>query len=346
MIALLAAWTGAALVQPSWACGCGAFVGHGGSSGIDVADETSIVRFDDRAGTEQIVLRMSVRSEVRDAGWLFPTPSAAQVRLGDRAWFRELDRLTEPRVVRRRTWFPQFGDGAGAGAPQGGSGGVSVLGEKHLGPFTVATLAADDSAALANWLKGNGYRLSPGLGEALAPYVAMGWKYVAVKLDPGAGQTVSGELDPLHVSFRTRELVYPMRLSQRAKSMQSVHLYVLAPHRVARVASRAPQDEIPFAGWIDPAQVSSPGLRQFLGGRVFLTEALNRHLPPRLINDDFHYRYTADTPYRETTYETEVVRLLGVPAGLILLPAGAVLLAVVVITPIVVLRSRPRRPAA
>jgi hypothetical protein len=106
---LLSAWTGAALVQPSWACGCGAFVGSGGESGIDVADETSIVRFDDQAGTEQIVMRLSVTSQARDAGWLFPTPSAAQVRLGDRAWFQELDKLTEPRVVRRRTWFPRFG---------------------------------------------------------------------------------------------------------------------------------------------------------------------------------------------------------------------------------------------
>jgi hypothetical protein len=218
-----------------------------------------------------------------------------------------------------------------------------VLGEKHLGPFTVATLAANDSAALATWLKDNGYRLSPGLGEALAPYVAMGWKYVAVKLDPGAGQTVSGELDPLQVSFRTREIVYPMRLSRRARSPQSVHLYVLAPHRVERTASQAPRDEIAFAGWADPAQVTSPGLRRFLGGRVFLTEALNRYLPPRLITDDFRYRYTADTPYRETIYETEVVRLLGVPAGLILLPAGAALLAGLVITPIVVVRARRRR---
>jgi hypothetical protein len=345
---LLSAWTAAALVQPSWACGCGAFVGPAGPSGIDVADETSIVRFDEKAGTELIVMRLSVESRTRHAGWLFPTPSAAQVRLGDRAWFRELDKLTEPRVVRRRTWFGSFGFGGGdtAGAPAAPGGGVSVLGEKRLGPFTVATLAADDPAALSGWLKDNGYRLGPGLGEALEPYVEMGWKYVAVKLDPGPGQTLSGELDPLRVSFRTRELVYPMRLSRRAASPQSVHLYVLAPHRVERVATRAPRDEIAFAGWIEPAHVVSPELKRFLGGRVFLTETLNRYLPPRLITDDFHYRYTADTPYRETVYRTEVVRLFGVPAGLVLLPAGAALVVAGVLgTAIVFSRARRRRAA-
>jgi Uncharacterized protein conserved in bacteria (DUF2330) len=331
VVFLVAAWTAVGLVRPSWSCGCGAMV-TSGSAELLVDRETSIVRYDDRTRTEQIVMRLSVRSEARDAAWLFPTPSPARVELGDRSWFEQLDRLTKPKVVKRRHWWGRPGggwftsDGSSAGAPPGS---VSVLGEKRLGPFQVATLASDDSRALAAWLERNGYRLNDRLADGLRPYVRMGWKYVAVKLAPDAGRELNGALDPLHVSFRSDEIVYPMRLSRLAETDQAVHLYVLGSHRVEHHGPQGHAFGVTFAGWVEPRQVAAPGLRDFLGGRLFLTEVVNQRLAPDRINDDFRYRYTDDLTYREVEYEDEYLTVLGVPAGYAIVLAGIGTVAVV-----------------
>jgi hypothetical protein len=344
-LVLALAWTAATAVQPSWACGCGAMISR---SGVDVGQETSIVRYDDRTGAEQIVMRLSVRSKTPDAAWLFPTPAAAEVRLGDRQWFSQLDRLTDPEVVRKRTWWgPLFSGHAGDDAAPGGVRGlppVTVLGEKRLGPFQVATLAGGDSKALAGWLSSNGYKLAPRLAQALQPYVAMRWTYVAVKLVPGAGRTLTGDLDPLHITFHSGELVYPMRLSHLARSPQSVHLYVLAAHRVEQTGPQG-HPAVTFAGWVTSGQVASPGLKELVGRRLFLTERVDPYLTPSSINDDFHFRYRSDTPYRETIYREEVVRFLGVPAGwllvLVLVLSVALVIGVIIV---VTLRRRASLP--
>jgi hypothetical protein len=312
-------------------------------SELRVDQETSIVRYDDRTRTEQIVMRLSVQSKARDAAWLFPTPSPAQVELGDRSWFEQLDRLTAPKVVQRRHWWGRpgggwfGGDGSTAGAPPG-AGGVAVLGEKRLGPFQVATLASDDSRALAAWLERNGYRLDDRLADGLRPYVRMGWKYVAVKLAPDTGRELNGELDPLRISFRSDEIVYPMRLSRLAETDQAVHLYVLGSHRVAHHGPRGHAFGVTFAGWVEPRQVAAPGLRDFLGGRLFLTELVNQRLAPDRIDDDFRYRYTDDLTYREVVYEDEYLTVLGVPAGYALVFAGLGTVAVVAAAVIAVRR--------
>src|SRR3954469_6992325 len=138
------------LVRPSWACGCGALITRT-DSGVDVAEETSIVHYDGRQ--EEIVMRLSVRSQAHDAAWLMPTPTRARVTLGERAWFDQLDRLTEPVYVRHRHSLPRQGDAASPpGAAPGGGDGVGVLARQRLGPFEVTTLSAGDAGALASWL--------------------------------------------------------------------------------------------------------------------------------------------------------------------------------------------------
>src|SRR4051794_1470491 len=190
--------TGLVLVRPSWACGCGALV-TSTASGVNVAQETSIVRYDE--AQEEIVMRLSVQSEAHDAAWLMPTPTRARVTLGDRAWFDQLDRLTEPVYVRHRHWLPHHGDDASpAGAAPGGGDGVGVLARQRLGPFEVTTLSAGDAGALASWLTSHGYKLPGRLAQALKPYVAQHWTYTAIKLAPEQGR-LTGDLDPLRIAF-------------------------------------------------------------------------------------------------------------------------------------------------
>ena len=320
---------GLALIGPSWACGCGALI-TSTASGVDVAQETSIVRYDGRQ--EEIVMRLSVRSQARDAAWLMPTPARARVTLGERAWFDQLDRLTEPAVVRHRRWLPRFEDRSYSGAPARPGSGVGVLGRQRLGPFEVTTLSAGDSGALAAWLTAHGYRLPGRLAEGLRPYVAQRWTYTAIKLAPEQGR-LSGELDPLRIAFPASAPVYPIRLSRLAKTPQSVHLYVLAPHRVQVSGLSGAGLATTYAGRVAPAGVASPALRTMLGGGSFLTELVRQGIPPSAFTGDLRLGYTADTPYRQVeTVDDGLVRFLGVPAYLwfVALAVLAVVLATVI----------------
>jgi hypothetical protein len=311
VVAAVAA-AGLALMRPSWACGCGALI-TSARSGVDVADETSIVHYDGRQ--EDIVMRLSVRSRARDAAWLMPTPTRARVTLGDDDWFAQLDRLTEPAVVRHRHWLPHVGgDTRIVGAAPRAGDGVGVLGRQRLGPFEVTTLSAGDSGALASWLTAHGYRLPGRLAEALKPYVARHWTYTAIKLVPRQGR-LTGALDPLRVTFGSDAPIYPIRLSRLATSPQSVHLYVLAPHRVS--VSGLDGMLTTYAGRVTPSMVASPGLRAMLGGGAFLTEVAWQGVPPSAFTDDLRLGYTTDTPYRDVVVvDGGLVTFLGVPAFL------------------------------
>ena len=203
------------VASPAWACGCGAYVPD--NPGASVADERALIAWD--GTTEDILMSLSVVGSSDKAAWVMPVPSAAHVTLEDPAVFEELGRLTAPRVEYRDSWWPTFpwlmwaGEAPDtAGAP---GGAVDVLGRQRLGPFDVTRLAANDPAALATWLTDNGFPHPDGLDQNLAPYVADGWEIVAIQLVPAKdGSPLTGDLQPLRLSFASDSVVYPMRLSR------------------------------------------------------------------------------------------------------------------------------------
>ena len=148
-----------------------------------------------------------------------------------------------------------------------------MVGREHLGPFDVARLTATDPGALADWLDENGFQLPDRLDNALRPYVDQGWEYVAIRLAPAdADSVLGGALDPLHLTFASDRLVYPMRLSKLARTEQHLRLYVLAAHRMeprSTIGGDAP--EVTYAGRI-PAKSGGP-LPEFAGGERYSDRA-------------------------------------------------------------------------
>jgi hypothetical protein len=78
---------------------------------------------------------------------------------------------------------------------------------------------------------------------ALLPdYIDRGWYFVAVKL---TGETpLSGNIDPIQITFPSEALVYPMTLSRAATTAQFVRLYVFDEHRARPAALAAPSAEL------------------------------------------------------------------------------------------------------
>ncbi|MEV5610428.1 DUF2330 domain-containing protein [Streptomyces sp. NPDC052225] len=344
LLAFQIAW----IAAPAYACGCGAMVPREGQR-ISVGQETSAVRWDGR--TEQIVMRLSVRGDGRDVAWIMPVPHRASVELGDRELFTALDRATAPEWRTRHHFWPRgddwpfdgaSGDGAAAKAPgPGAEAGVNVVGRETLGPFDVARLTATDPDDLANWLKRNGFRLPSRLDKALRPYVDQGWEYVAIRLAPKeSGATLGGELDPLHLTFASDRLVYPMRLSQLARDAQHLSLYVLADHRMetrSRIGGAAPK--VTYAGEI--TDTSGP-LARLAGSSRYLTALTQDFWQPSAIDGDHELRRAAhDTPYRTVFYEDELLTVgPGVPVWfLTVLGAAAAALTTVLLG----LRAHRRR---
>lgn len=349
LFALLATQLGA-LVNPAYACGCGAMIPDG-QSRIGVDRETSVVRWDGR--TEQIVMRFTVGGDAHRAAWIMPVPGRATVELGDGKMFDELGRLTRPEHRTRGYFWPRdhdwpfssggMRDGAGAPAPGAAAPPVGVVGREQLGDFDVARLTATDPDALKNWLEGNGFKLPDRLATEVKPYVDQGWEYVAVRLAPrGQGRPLRGDLDPLRIRFDSDRLVYPMRLSRMAKTPQSLGLYVLADHRMepaSPIGGSAP--EVTFAGTIRP---ENGPLAELAGAEpVFLTAIDQRFPEPGRIDADHELRATAeDTPYRRAIYHDELLTAGGAPVWLLTLAAAV---AALTATSVAVLRVRGRRTA-
>ncbi len=292
------------VASPAWACGCGAYVPD--NPGAAVADERALLTWD--GTTENILMSFGVTGSSERAAWVMPVPAAAQASLGETGVFEELGRLTAPRLEYRDSWWPTFTWLWGAGAPDTASAprgnSVDVLSSQRIGPFDVTRLSANDPTALAKWLADKGFPHPDGLDENLAPYVADGWEVIAIQLTPAEqGKSLTGDLQPLRLSFKSSKVIYPMRLSRAASTPQFVDLYVLADHRMDPTMTPVPgvKPSLKFAGPIDNADITA--LSPYVRDGAFLTRWTDEIYDPAAINGDYAFeKAPLDTAFRPTIY--------------------------------------------
>lgn len=326
--------------QPAQACGCGGYVSPDEEAAI--TEEHVLLRWDGH--TEELLMSLGVLSDAGEGAVILPVPSQATVELGDSDVWDELTILTRPLIRHEKRYvFPElFGGAADEGAPMsGGAPPVTVLSRQTLGPFDVTNLAATDANALVDWLTANGYQLSPGLAEAFQPYVEQGWFYIAVRLQPGGGDTLTGVLDPLLVTFATDQLVYPMRGSANAREPETVNIYVLTDHRVEKTQNFG-SSYTPYADWVEPSALPSDSvLTPFVDRRLFLTK-FEEQVYPEQVNDDYWFTFASqDEAYHEyiTVYDDDYSLFYLSLAGLCLLLLSPFIL----LTAVVMYRARSRR---
>lgn len=330
VVALLVATAGLVVVTPpAGACACGGVVNPAGDTTL-VTQETALVVRHGR--TETIVMSLSARSDATRAGLLVPTPAPATPSLADRDVFTDLSALTAPRErVRHHLFGPPaiFGqddnrtmdEGTAAGAPSG----VRVLGTVDLGPLQAVSLTASNAGELHTWLDTHGFVMSTAFESLVTPYLDKGWAFTALTLTP-EGKSLSGDLPPVSLRFRSNELVYPMRMSRGAKETQRVTTYVLAGHRVARTDTTADQGsmETSYADHVSATELTSSGLRRLASGQAWLTKISQTfHDPQSQVRSDFTFARAADdTPVIPYYYTDEYLIPGDVAALLALVVAG------------------------
>lgn len=126
--------------------------------------------------------------------WILPIKGQVDVGLSSDAMFETLDVLSQTTISSPviNCGSPCFGGPSAGGDNAGGStgsggGGVVVIAEEVVGPYATVQLAANDPAALKNWLTMNGYNLPADIAPVVDAYLAEGFGFLAMKLVPGQG---------------------------------------------------------------------------------------------------------------------------------------------------------------
>lgn len=340
VVAVLAAAT-FVFAPPVDACACGALIPPSGEQ-ADLNQEVALVHWD--GATETVVMQLALDATTANVALVVPTPTPATVKAGDKATFTELDALSKPKVEQRRHWT--LGSLFARSAPHAAAPTKSapeVVSQVHLGPLEATTLAGGDLGGLRKWLADNGYSIQPAVSDALGPYVHDGWAFVAMRLTSTA--PIVGGLDPVRLTFRSSQLVYPMRLSVAAPGLQRVTIFALADHRQQRVDAdaSAQSSEVQYAGRVSGA-VQDPLLRELVGGHgSYLTKVQVVIPDPSRISSDFAFGNAPnDDPYRQVVVIDHDVFI---PVELVLL-AGFLFVGIVAAVVILVVLRRRRKGAA
>ena len=212
---------------------CGFFVST--SDARLVAPATQVVLM--RSGTRTVLsMRNDYQGPPEDFALVIPVPvvlAKENVRTLPGGLFARIDQLGSPRLVEYWEQNPcpeesddmkEGGTGTRAKAEVGAMGNPN--GGRHAPPpvvveaqfdvdeYEIVILSATDSSALDAWLRGNGYRVPDGAGDALRPYVAAGSKFFVAKVDPAKVLFVGDRavLSPLRFHYDSDTFSLPIRL--------------------------------------------------------------------------------------------------------------------------------------
>ena len=273
-----------------------------------VVDERAIIRWD--GSREEIEFSIDLDASAKSAGLIFPTPSPAKVTASDEASFTAVENFAAPRAVLVNDWW-----GFGVEGEDRDSTEPEVLDRVRLGSLEATTLRASNVTGMTTWLKANDYSLPKGGRDALKAYVKKGWSFVAIKLVDDAG--LAGKLDPIHLSFDTDQLVYPVRLGVNAAGPTSLRLYVFEEQRVvlrqfenSNRPVNAAQSTV-WAGKVDDPAIAGFGPYLTVFDLVFDDPSL------QLTSDIVAVPALADDEVIPTVIVANPMTLLGVPTGLL-----------------------------
>jgi hypothetical protein len=229
---------------------CGFYVARADGELFNKASTVVYTRVND---TSIITMSSDYRGDPSEFAMIVPTPSVldrSQVTTVPQATVAHLDRYTAPRLVE---YFdgdpcavPVMEEAMVAMAPEGGATrkerrdgaralGVTIEREFAVGSYDIQMLSARQSDGLAEFLRGEGYKLPDGAEGALAGYIGMGMKFFVAKVNLSRHSAKARqELEPLQISFRSRDFMLPIQLG-KLNGDGPQDLIVLALTRKGRV---------------------------------------------------------------------------------------------------------------
>lgn len=166
--------------------------------------------------------------------WVLPVKGDPKVEVAASAFFEVLEANTAVTVTSPQLDCPQggccfSGDDSAGGVYEPEEPGVTVVHQGTVGPYETVTLAATDPDALASYLTQHGYAVDPSARATFDAYVAEGFGFVALRLQPGKDVR---QMVPIRVRSEGANLTLPLRgISVGAGANVPIVLYVIGAGR-------------------------------------------------------------------------------------------------------------------
>lgn len=216
------------LLAPAAQAFCGFYVARADG---ELFNRASTVVYTRTGDTSVITMSSDYRGDPSEFALIVPTPKVLnrrQVTTVPAATVAHLDRYTAPRLVE---YFdgdpcnPVVYEMAEPVTEEAGSGkerrdgakalGVTIEREFAVGSYDIQMLSAQQSDGLAEFLRGEGYKLPDGAEAALSGYINMGMKFFVARVNlTRHSAKAEQELEPLQLTFRSKDFMLPIQLGK------------------------------------------------------------------------------------------------------------------------------------
>jgi len=217
-------------VAPQSALACGGFF-CSTVTPVDQAAEEILFAMDGSEVTMHV--KIAYDGPAEDFSWVVPVATEPTLSIGTDSLFTTLSGLRAAWALTRDTdkcSMPSSSAADSAGDDDdGGGNGVTIISTGAVGPYEQVTLLAQNSDELTTWLTGNNFDIPADFNTAIAPYVAAGQYFVALRL---AKNKDAGDLEPIVLTYQGDIASIPIQLTAVAATPDmGLRVYVLGDHR-------------------------------------------------------------------------------------------------------------------
>ncbi|MBU8871287.1 MAG: DUF2330 domain-containing protein [Gemmatimonadales bacterium] len=264
-------------------------------------------------GQEDLMILPRFEGNARDFAWVIPVPGLPTLNTADPELFIQAATLTQPIYRNRdRNWGGCDEDNYYAvGSPEDG---VQIISEELVGIYQTMIIGSDNADELVDYLTDWEF-LNPGNTATIAPvlesYVEKGWYFVTLKVDESALEDELpnlpyywyGQMDPIHLSFESEDMIYPLRISSLSAAESSeIIIYTVGEHRMTY-----PGAQTWYANRISADELSAinqrfPAVGIHLEEGNFLTKLVRSYTPAQMSEDLVLTPTSSDDEFRLINY--------------------------------------------
>jgi len=208
---------------------------------IDNSGQATFIVMDRENGLIGVIPNIRLTGPANSFALVVPTPTVPTLHPVAKEIWQQATGLTAPPP----RMFSSDGSGSGCGSeeivavPASETDAIEIIATRSVGSFLATTIRATDPLGLVAWLRGNGFEVTGPEAEALGRYVARGWVFTAMKLDPASpeAQRPAGGWDvnvnPVEFRYAATEVEVPLELMAiNRDGFFPVVFYVVDDHRV------------------------------------------------------------------------------------------------------------------
>lgn len=180
-------------------------------------EQKAVIYYDERTNLETLVVSTTFKGSAKNFGWVIPVPTSPAVDEAKDDVFVSLEDLTKPKYGANPSPLHKIAGLESSRVPNTAT--VKVLETKNIDVYTVSVLDPSDKNSLKEWLEQNGYTIPKSADFVMGEYISQRYFFVAAKINTEAlgpfveGQLRDGHINPLKITFRTSQIVYPIKLT-------------------------------------------------------------------------------------------------------------------------------------